>query len=152
MKDEQTESKLRLISLQLESWKNLHELITYGLDKAKPIISVEQERQFTEVRANLLQETEHVLRELNLLSDLSGRAMNVLNRGSSLRAVRELSNDEARRLEGEWNGVFTKLGVAQGQLKSRRKALAEETPFAHFMSRLRGDRWWHSLSKAEYAP
>src|SRR5437762_2635504 len=100
MKDKQTETKLRLISLQLESWKNLHELITYGLDKAKPIISVEQERQFTEVRANLLQETEHVLRELNLLSDLSGRAMNVLNRGSSLRAVRELSNDEARRLEG----------------------------------------------------
>src|SRR5437763_3019801 len=152
MKDEQIETKLRLISLQLESWKNLHELITYGLDKAKPIISVEQERQFTEVRANLLQETEHVLRELNLLSDLSGRAMSVLNRGSSLRVVRELSNDEARRLEVEWNGVFTKLGVVRGQVKSRRKALAEATPFAHFMSRLRGDRWWHSLSKAEYAP
>jgi len=129
MKDKQTETKLRLISLQVESWKKLHDLITYGLDKAKPIISVEQERQFTEVRANLLQETEHVLRELNLLSDLSGRAMNVLNRGSSLRAVRELSNDDARRLEVEWNGVFTKLGVAQGQLKSRRKAFAELTPF-----------------------
>src|SRR5437762_11757396 len=120
MKDEQTETKLRLISLQLESWKNLHELITYGLDKAKPIISVEQERQFTEVRANLLQETEHVLRELNLLSDLSGRAMSVLNRGSSLRVVRELSNDEARRLEVEWNGVFTKLGVVRGRSEERR--------------------------------
>ncbi|PYK88454.1 MAG: hypothetical protein DME40_12270 [Verrucomicrobia bacterium] len=137
MKDKQTETKLRLISLQVESWKKLHDLITYGLDKAKPIISVEQERQFTEVRANLLQETEHVLRELNLLSDLSGRAMNVLNRGSSLRAVRELSNDDARRLEVEWNGVFTKLGVAQGQLKSRRKSFAEVTTFNHFMSRLR---------------
>ena len=152
MKDQETETKLRLISLQLESWKKLHDLITYGLDKAKPIISVEQERQFTEVRANLLQETEHVLRELNLLSDLSGRAMSVLNRGSSLRVVRELSNDEARRLEVEWNGVFTKLGVVRGQVKSRRKALAETTPFAHFTSRLRGDRWWHTLSKAEYAP
>src|SRR5438477_13084346 len=102
MKDEQTESKLRLISLQLESWKNLHELITYGLDKAKPIISVEQERQFTEVRANLLQETEHVLRELNLLSDLSGRALNVLNGGSFLLAVRDFSNDEPGRLNGDW--------------------------------------------------
>ncbi len=85
MKDVETETKLRLISLQLESWKKLHDLVTYGLDKAKPIISAEQERQFTEVRANLLQETEHVLRELNLLNDLSGRAMNVLKRGSSLR-------------------------------------------------------------------
>ncbi len=152
MKDQETETKLRLISLQLESWKKLHDLITYGLDKAKPIISAEQERQFTEVRANLLQETEHVLRELNLLTDLFGRAMNVLNRGSSLRAVRELSIDDAGRLEVEWNSVFTKLGVAQGQLKSRRKALAEVTLFDHFMSRLRGDRWWHRLSKAEYAP
>src|ERR1044071_7439722 len=107
MKDKQTETRLRLIAIQLETWKNLHDLITYGLDKAKPIISVDQERQFTEVRGNLLQETEHVLGELNLLGDLSGRAMNVLNRGSSLRVVRELSNEEARRLENDWNGVFT---------------------------------------------
>src|SRR5437016_7013677 len=120
MKDKQTETKLRLISLQVESWKKLHDLITYGLDKAKPIISVEQERQFTEVRANLLQETEHVLRELNLLSDLSGRAMNVLNCSSSLRAVRVLSNYDARRLEGVCNWVFTKLGGAAEQLISRR--------------------------------
>jgi hypothetical protein len=138
MKDPQTETKLRLISLQLESWKKLHDLITYGLDKSRPIISVEQERQFTEVRANLLQETEHVLRELSLLGDLSGRAMNVLNRGTSLRAVRDLSNDDARRLEGEWNAVFTKLGVTQGQMKSRRKAFAELTPLSSLISRLRG--------------
>src|SRR5207248_10152768 len=136
MKDKETETKLRLIELQLESWKQLHDLITYGLDKAKSIISVDQERQFTEVRANLLQETEYVLRELNLLGDLSGRAVNVLNRGTSLRTVRELSNDDARRLETDWNGVFTKLGVAQGQLKSRRKAFAEVTPFKAFKSRL----------------
>ena len=129
MKDKETETKLRLIELQLESWKQLHDLITYGLDKAKPIISVDQERQFTEVRANFL-------RELNLLGDLSGRAVNVLNRGTSLRTVRELSNDDARRLETDWNGVFTKLGVAQGQLKSRRKAFAEVTPFKAFKSRL----------------
>src|ERR1700745_3515640 len=101
MKDKETETKLRLIALQLESWKKLHDLITYGLDKARPIISVDQERQFSEGRGNLLQETEHVLREVNLLGDLSGRAMNVLNRGSSLRAVRDLSNEEARRLETE---------------------------------------------------
>src|SRR5881392_2983345 len=138
MKDKQIESKRRLISLQLDSWKKLHDLITYGLDKTKPIISVEQERQFTEVRAHLLQEIEHVFRELDLLRDLGGRAMNVLNRGSSLRVIRELSNDDARRLETDWNSVFTKLGVAQGQLKSRRKAFAEVTPFNAFMSRRLG--------------
>lgn len=134
MRDKQVDTKLRLISLQLDSWKKLHDLIAYGLDKAKPIISVEQERQFTQVRANLLQETEHVFRELNLLNELSGRAMNVLNRGSSLRAVRDLSTDDARRLETDWNGIFTKLGVAQGQLKSRRKALAGQSAFRHHLN------------------
>ena len=136
MRDKELESQLRMLTLQLESWKRLHDLITYGLDKAKPIISAEQERQFTEIRANLLQETEHVFRELGVLSELSGRAMNVLQRGVSMRGVRELTNDEVRRLEAEWNAVFTKLGVLQGQLKSRRKELAAQTAFTYFFGRV----------------
>jgi hypothetical protein len=125
-----------LLTLQLDSWKKLHDLITYGLDKAKPIISAEQERQFTEIRANLLQETEHAFRELGLLGELSGRAMNVLQRGVSMRGVRELTNEEVRRLEGEWNGVFTKLGVLQGQLKSKRKVLEGQTALAYHFARI----------------
>ena len=136
MRDKVLETNLRLITLQLDSWKKLHDLITYGLDKAKPIISAEQERQFTEIRSNLLQETEHVFRELGILAELSGRAMNVLQRGVSVRGVRELSNEEVRRLENEWNGVFTKLGVAQGQLKSRRKALAKQNAFGYYAAKL----------------
>lgn len=136
MRDKALESQLRMLTLQLDNWKRLHDLITYGLDKAKPIISAEQERQFTEIRANLLQETEHVFRELGILGELSGRAMNVLNRGVSMRGVRELTNEEVRRLESEWNAVFTKLGVLQGQLKSRRKELAGRTTVAYFLQRM----------------
>jgi hypothetical protein len=47
-----------------------------------------------------------------------------------------LSNEEVRRLESEWNGVFTKLGVVQGQLKSQRKALAGQTPLTFYLSRV----------------
>jgi hypothetical protein len=136
MRDKTLEAQLRLLTLQLDNWKKLHDLVTYGLDKAKPIISAEQERQFTDIRANLLQETEHSFRELGLLGELSGRAMNVLQRGVSMRGVRDLPTDEVRRLEAEWNGVFTKLGVLQGQLKSRRKALAGQTAVSYYMSRL----------------
>ena len=136
MKDRELETKLRLLTVQLDNWKKLHDLITYGLDKAKPIISAEQERQFTEVRGHLLQETEYVLRELNTLGELSGKAMNVLQRASSVRGVRELSGEEIRRLETEWNGVFTKLGVIQGQLKGRRKELAGQTPVGYYLERL----------------
>ena len=135
MRDRELEAQLRMLTLQLENWKKLHDLITYGLDKAKPIISAEQERQFTEIRGYLLQETEHVLTELNLLTEISGKAMNVLQRCVSIRGVRDLSTEEVRRLESEWNGVFTKLGIAQGQLKSRRKVLARQTAFACYFGR-----------------
>jgi len=122
--------------LQLENWKKLHDLITYGLDKAKPIISSEQERQFTEIRGNLLQEIEYVFRELNMVAEVSGKAMSVLQRGVSMRGVRDLSNEEVRRLETDWNGVFTKLGLMQGQLKARRKDLAEQTALSYYLNRL----------------
>jgi hypothetical protein len=136
MRDKALETQLRLLTLELDNWKKLHDLITYGLDKARPIISAEQERQFTEIRANLLQETEHVFTALGVLGELSGRAMNVLQRGVSIRGVRELSGEDVRRLETEWNGVFTKLGVIQGQLKSRRKILSEQSPVSYYLSRL----------------
>src|SRR5437868_7297798 len=138
MRDKDLETKLRLVSLQLENWKKLHDLITYGLDKAKPIISSEQERQFTDIRSNLLQETEYVLLELNLVAEVSGKAMSVLQRGVSVRGVRDLSSDEIRRLETDWNGVFTKLGLMQGQLKARRKELADQSVVDYYLSQVRG--------------
>ncbi len=137
MRDKNLETKLRLVSLQLDNWKRLHDLITYGLDKAKPIISSEQERQFTEVRSNLLQETEYVLRELNVVAEVSGKAMSVLQRGVSMRGVRDLPSDEIRRLETDWNGAFTKLGLMQGQLKARRKELADQSIFEFYWNLFR---------------
>ena len=137
MRDKNLETKLRLVAIQLDSWKKLHDLITYGLDKAKPIISSEQERQFTETRGNLLQETEYILRELNVVVELSGKAMSVLQRGVSVRGMRDLPNDEIRRLETDWNAVFTKLGLMQGQLKARRKQLAEQSAFDYYWTQLR---------------
>ncbi len=83
-----------------------------------------------------MQETEHVFGELSVLAELSGKAMNVLQRASSVRGVRELSSDDVRRLEAEWNAVFTRLGVVQGQLKGRRKDLAGQSAFGYYAARL----------------
>jgi hypothetical protein len=138
MKDPILETKLRLLSLQIESWKKLHDFITYALDKAKPIISADQERQFTDVRGVLLQESEHVFNELGILAELSGKAMNVLQRVASLRAVRDLSPEDARRMEADWNLVFTRLGVTQGQLKTRRKELLGRGALAHSLLKIFG--------------
>ncbi len=140
MRDTTIETQLRLLTLQVESWKNLHDYITYALDKSKPIISADQERQFTEIRGILLQESEHVFTELNLVAELSGKAMNVLQRASSIRGVRELSAEEIRRLESDWNNVFTRIGVVQGQLKSRRKKLLGRSVLTHTLALVFGRR------------
>ena len=138
MRDITLETQLRLLTLQVESWKKLHDFVTYALDRAKPIISADQERQFTDIRGILLQETEHVFTELNLVTELSGKAMNVLQRAVSLRGVRELTGEETRRLESDWNTVFTKIGVIQGQLKSRRKELLGRSLLAQSLVRMFG--------------
>jgi hypothetical protein len=140
MRDTTLETQLRLLTLQAESWKKLHDFITYALDKAKPIISADQERQFTEIRAILLQEGEYVFSELNLVAELSGKAMNVLQRASSIRGVRELGGEETRRLESDWNFVFTKIGVIQGQLKARRRELLGRSILAQSLARIFGRR------------
>jgi hypothetical protein len=140
MRDTTLETQLRLLTLQVESWKKLHDFITYALDKAKPIISADQERQFTEIRAVLLQESEYVFSELNLVAELSGKAMNVLQRASSIRGVRELGGEETRRLESDWNFVFTKIGVIQGQLKARRRELLGRSILAQSLARIFGRR------------
>ena len=122
MRDKELETKLRILTVQLDNWKKLHDLITYGLDKAKPIISAEQERQFTDVRAHLLQETEYVYKQLNILGELSGKAMNVLQRASSVRGVRELTerrnspagNGMERRLHQAGRGAGPTQSAAQG--------------------------------------
>jgi hypothetical protein len=140
MKDTSLETQLRLLTLQVESWKKLHDFITYGLDKAKPIISADQERQFTEIRAILLQESEYVFTQLDLVAELSGKAMNVLQRASSIRGVRELGGDETRRLEADWNFVFTRIGVIQGQLKARRREMLGRSALMQAVTRLFGRR------------
>ncbi len=138
MIDPNLENDLRLLTLQVESWKKLQNFVTYALDKAQPIISVEQERQFTEIRSILLQESEHVFEELSLKEELSGKTMNVLQRATSIRGVRALAGEETRRLEIDWNAVFTKLGVVLGQLKARRKELRSRTAFIESLSRIFG--------------
>ena len=65
------------------------------------------------------------------MEELSGKTMNVLHRATSIRGVRDLPHEEARRLESDWNAVFTKIGIVQGHLKARRKELRSRSALAN---------------------
>jgi hypothetical protein len=134
VKDPALENDLRLLTLQAESWKRLHDFMNWALDKAAPMITLEQERQFTELRGILLQESEHVLSELDLSDELLGKTLNLLNRATSMRAMRELSGIDARRLEMDWNVIFAKMGTVLGQLKKMRKEFSLRKNFAETLA------------------
>jgi hypothetical protein len=138
MRDSALETQIRLLTLEMENWKKIHDFITYALDKSKPIISADQERQFTEIRGLLLQESERVFSQTDLVTELSGKTMNVLQRATSIRGVRDLSAEETRRLEADWNAVFTRIGVVQGQLKGRRRELLNSSLLSISLARLFG--------------
>jgi hypothetical protein len=138
MRDNALETQIRLLTLEMENWKKLHDFITYALDKSKPIISADQERQFTDIRSLLLQESERVFSQTALVTELSGKTMNVLQRATSMRGVRDLSAEETRRLEADWNSVFTRIGVVQGQLKGRRRELLNSSYLSMSLARLFG--------------
>ena len=124
MRDNTLETHLRLLTLQVESWKKLHDFITYALDKSKPIISADQERQFTEIRGILLQETEHVFNELE-------PRRGTFRQSDECPATSRLDARRARTLRSKRPAVSSRTGtlssprsgVMQGQLKSRRKEL-----------------------------
>jgi hypothetical protein len=138
MRDSALETQIRLLTLEMENWKKIHDFITYALDKSKPIISADQERQFTDTRSLLLQESERVFSQTDLVTELSGKTMNVLQRATSIRGVRDLSAEETRRLEADWNAVFTRIGVVQGQLKGRRRELLNSSLISISLARLFG--------------
>jgi hypothetical protein len=50
------------------------------------------------------------------------------------------SANETRRLDSDWNGVFTKIGVVQGQLKARKKELLSRTVFEQSLGRMFGQK------------
>ena len=52
--------------------------------------------------------------------------------------MRDLSAEETRRLEADWNAVFTKIGVVQGQLKARRRELLGRNIITFSLARLFG--------------
>jgi hypothetical protein len=101
----------------LESWKKLHDFITYALDKSKPIVPPIRSASPHEIRGLLLQESEHVFTQVNLVAELSAKRGNVLQRSTSIRGVRDLSAEETRRLEADWNAVFTKSALCRASSK-----------------------------------
>jgi hypothetical protein len=126
MRDPQIEKKIRLIDLFLDNWKRFHALIAHSLNRSRPEISTAQEREFTDLRSFLLEEYEHIFEQLAISSEIQHSTRQVLTSAASMNDVRNLEREVARRMENQWNEVFTRMETIFGQLKVRKTELARK--------------------------
>lgn len=125
MKDPDIEKRIRLIELFLDNWKKLHELMAYSLNVDAPEISMSQERKFTEVRSYLLEEYEHIFNKLGLEKSIYSTTKSVLITAVSMHRSRQLNAETSKKVENEWNEIFTNLEIQLGQLKVKKSELAK---------------------------
>jgi len=136
MRDPQIEKRIRLIDLFLDNWKRFHALIAHALNRSRPDISTSQEKEFTDLRSFLLEEYEHTFEQLGISSELHHSTRQVLTIAASLNDIRNLDREISRRMENQWNEVFTRMETIFGQLKVKKSDLARKNVFTVWASNL----------------
>ncbi len=126
MRDPQVERKIRFSVLFLDNWKKFHAHLTQALNRSRSDISVAQEKEFTDLRSYLLEEFDHILDQIGLSGDTRASTRQVLTMASSLNALRSLDRESSRKLENQWNDVFTRVETALGKLKLEKSELARK--------------------------
>lgn len=136
MRDPQIEKRIRLIDLFLDNWKRFHALVAHSQNRARPEISLAQEKEFTDVRGFLLEEYEHIFEQLGVSSEIHTSTRQALTTAASMNGVRTLDQEHARRMENQWNEVFTRMETILGQLKVRKTELARRNVLTVWCSKL----------------
>jgi hypothetical protein len=136
MRDPLIEKKIRFIDLFLDNWKRFHALAAHALNRSRPEISITQEREFTDIRGFLLEEYSHIFEQLGISSEIQTSTRQVLTTAGSLNDIRQLGPEVARRMENQWNDVFTRMETNLGQLKVRKTELARKSVLSVWLSNL----------------
>jgi hypothetical protein len=136
MRDPQIERKIRFSVLFLDNWKKLHAMMAHSLNRSTSDISISQEKEFTDLRSYLLEEFEYILDQIGLGGDTTMRTRQVLTAGASLSHYRQLDRESSRKLENQWNDVFTKVETALGKLKLEKSELARKPSIQVWFERI----------------
>lgn len=136
MRDPQIERKIRFSVLFLDNWKKMHAMMAHSLNRSTSEISAAQEKEFTDLRSYLLEEFEYILDQIGLGGDTTMRTRQVLTAGASLNHYRQLDRESSRKLENQWNDVFTKVETTLGKLKLEKSELARKHSIQVWFERL----------------
>lgn len=116
----------------LECWKQFNNFVNLARGKK---FSAEDENQFLEVKAIIVQELELITSAVESSSPTREEVHALISSAPSLRYLSENNEGNLRALENQWHKVYVGFQALLGQLKVQQRQLENTTFFSSIFGR-----------------
>jgi hypothetical protein len=115
----------------LECWKQFHSFLSLARGKK---FTEEDENQFLEVKAIIVQELEIIIASIDCTSPSRDDVHSLISSAPSIRFLSETNEGSLRGLENHWHKIYVGFQAMLGQLKVQQRQ-AENKSFFSFLSK-----------------
>jgi hypothetical protein len=116
----------------LECWKQFNGFVTLARGKK---FTAEDEEQFLEVKAIIVQELELILAAVECSSPSREDVHALISLAPSLRYLSESNEGNLRGLENHWHKVYVGFQAILGQLKVQQRKLENQSVLSSFLKK-----------------
>ena len=117
----------------LEFWGRFHSI--YGDITSKEIISFDDENKFLETKAIINTKYSELNKALDFRYMPHGRLTDPVSDILSMKTIRFMSEDNLKRIEGNWKDSYVFLNNIMEQLKTKKKITEDFNPVSSFFRR-----------------
>jgi hypothetical protein len=111
----------------LECWKQFNSFVNLARGKK---FSAEDENQFLEIKAIIVQELELITSTVDCASPTREEVHGLIGLAPSIRYLSESEENNLRKLENHWHKVYVGFQAILGQLKVQQRQLESKTLFS----------------------
>ncbi len=129
MRDKRLDQLVPELEYHLEKWKRLSHFL--GLARGKKF-NAEDEKQFLELKAGLIQELETIMAQVEFASPSRDEIHTLLSAAPSIRHLSEGSENVLRNVEIQWHRIFLAWQSVLGQLKVKQDDLESQSYITSF--------------------
>ena len=131
MQDRRLDRQIEALDEFLERWERFRVSLQKGFFRAP--LSPTDEADFLALKGGLAEDHEAMLTELELERDYGDQTLQVLAAASSIERLGQMTEAEARALEGAWNASYVALKSVVGGLKARKLQLASMSGLGYYI-------------------
>ena len=132
MRDKKLDQLILQLENYVECWKQFNQFVALAREKK---FSAEDESQFLEVKAILVQELEIILSRIENGTPSREEVNSLVALIPSIRYLSEAPEGAMRNVESQWHKLFLSWQAVLGQLKVRKNELQNQTFFGSLFSK-----------------